>query len=59
MATKRELEIELAWCRDWFKAIFDGEHGVNWLNGDSDRYAGNGWDEAKRRLKALNKLLDH
>ncbi len=55
---QRDAEIELAYCHDWFKAALDGADGVDWMNGDSDKYVGDAWTEARKIYKRLKKLLD-
>jgi len=52
-----EAEIQLAFCRDWFAAVLDGEEGINWMNGDSAKYAGDAWTEATRIFKRLKKIV--
>lgn len=41
--------------RGWFDRVSDGKEGVNYLNGDSDKYRGDAWvhaEQLRRRLKS-------
>lgn len=57
MPTNAELRYALYRCENWFKAAADGEDGVDWLNGQSEKYHGDAWRHAARLQRDIHKLL--
>jgi hypothetical protein len=53
-----DLKELLTQCADWFHAAMDGQEGLDWQNGESDKYAGDAWDEAEELRKRIAKIID-
>lgn len=51
--TGKKLVEALRWAEGWFARVSDGEEGVNYLNGDSDKYPGDGWTDMEVALNTL------
>lgn len=52
--SERDLLIR---CENWFRAALDGREGVDWLNGQSDKYPGDGWKHGEKLLADLRREL--
>ena len=52
-----ELTKALEAASAWFAKIHDDNEGVNYLNGDSDKYEGDGWEDAEAVAKQIDATL--
>lgn len=43
--------------RGWLDKVMDYPHGAAYLNGDGDKYPGDGWQHAEHLHKRLTKYL--
>lgn len=42
---------------EWIRNVEDGEEGVDYLNGQSDKYPGDGWRDLRRLGREIDRVL--